>query len=135
MLVSLLALSAATPDIVFKHIKIANAWVHETNGSSAVLNVTIANTDGRADRLVRASTPIAAKVAIWNQLGQQGSGLSIPGRAEFVMREGGDVPRIELMGLTEELRAHATFNLLLVFEQAGKIRIDVAVEKISSLAR
>jgi hypothetical protein len=53
--------------------------------------------------------------------------IRIPGRAEFVI--GGDFPRIELIGLTEILRDHASFNLLLVFEQAGKISIHVVVDR------
>jgi copper(I)-binding protein len=123
---SLFGLSAAASETVWRNIRIANPWVHETSGKSALLHVTIANTEGRADRLLRASTPIAAKVAIWNQQGKEGGGIRIPGRAEFVI--GGDFPRIELVGLTESLRAHASFNLLLVFEQAGKISFDVHVE-------
>ena len=126
IVVCLLALVGAAPETVSRNIKIADPWVHATNGSSAVLHVRIVNTDRRSDRLLRASTPIAAKVAIWNQLGKEDGGFRIPGRAEFVI--GGYLPRIELIGLTEVLRADASFHLLLVFEQAGKISVDVLVE-------
>jgi copper(I)-binding protein len=121
-----LLLLAAAPETVIKNIRIANPRVQETNGPRALLHVTIANIEGKADRLVRASTPVAAKVSIWNQLGKEGLGLTIPGRAEFVI--GSDMPRIELIGLTRSLNAEASFHLLLVFEQAGKISVDVLVE-------
>lgn len=128
--VGLVVLSAAMPETQWKNIKIVNPWVHETDGTRAILHVTIANMAARADRLVRASTPIAARVAIWDQLGNDKSGLTIPGRAEFVIGTiVGYVPRIELIGLTAALRANTSFKLLLVFEQAGKISVDVAVEQ------
>jgi copper(I)-binding protein len=118
------------PETQWKNIKIVNPWVHETDGTRAVLHVTIANMDARADRLVRASTPIAARVAIWDQLGNDKSGLTIPGRAEFVIGMiVGYVPRIELIGLTAALRVNTGFKLLLVFEHAGKISVDVSVEQ------
>jgi hypothetical protein len=79
---------------------------------------------------MRASTPIAAKVTIWNEEAKEGRGLRIP-VAEFVI--GGDFPRIELIGLTESLRAHTSFKLLLVFEKAGKISVDVVVESGSKV--
>jgi copper(I)-binding protein len=80
---------------------------------------------------MRASTPIAAKVTIWNEEAKEGRGLRIPVGAEFVI--GGDFPRIELIGLTESLRAHTSFKLLLVFEKAGKISVDVVVESGSKV--
>ena len=131
MLVGLVGLLAAAPETVRKNIKIANPRVQETTGPRAVLHVTIANIQGRADRLLRASTPVAESVAIWDQLGKQGGGLRIPGRAEFVI--GNELPRIELVGLTKTLSADASFHLLLVFEQAGKISVDVLVETASAI--
>ena len=123
-------LSAAMPEMQWKNIKIVNPLVHETVATRAVLHVTIANMAARADRLVRASTPFAARVAIWDQLGNEKSGLTIPGRAEFVIGTiVGYVPRIELIGLTVALRANSSFKLLLVFEHAGKISVDVTVEQ------
>jgi len=117
--------AAPVPDIVSRNIRITNPWVQETTGSSAVLHVVIANTERRADRLVRASTPLAAKVEIWNQLGKQSGGFSIPGGADFVIGEG--FPRVALTGLSEAFRTQSRFHMLLVFEQAGKITIEVAV--------
>lgn len=122
-----LGLAAAAPETISGNIKIANPWVHQTSDARVVLHMTIANIDRGADRLIRAATPVATKVAIYNQVGKEGRGLMIPGRAEFVI--GDDYPRVELIGLTEALRTGSSFHLLLVFEQAGKIGVNVQVEK------
>jgi copper(I)-binding protein len=133
VVVSLVVLTAAAPETQQKNIRIVSPWVTETSETRAVLHMTIANLAGRTDRLVRAKTPVTAKVAIWDQAGNEGRGLSIPGRAEFVMGTIiGNVPRIELIGLTRALHAHSSFKLMLVFEHAGEIIIDVSVEQATT---
>jgi copper(I)-binding protein len=127
LVVGLIFLMAAMPESVAPSIQIADPWVRETSEPRALLHVRIANTDRRADRLLRASTPIAKEVAIWDEQGKQNGGFRIPGRAEFVI--GGDYPRIELIGLTGALHASASFHLLLVFEQAGKMTVDVTIQQ------
>jgi copper(I)-binding protein len=108
-------------------ITISHPWVQETAVSDAVLHVTIANTGARADHLLRASTSIANKVSIVNQLSHEGGGLLISGRSEMVL--GAGAPRIELVGLKKPLKAPDAFDLLLVFRQAGKVYIVVKVER------
>ncbi len=44
---------ATTRETVHKHIRIAKAWVRETDEWRTALHVTIGNTGDRADRLVR----------------------------------------------------------------------------------
>jgi copper(I)-binding protein len=117
---------AWTQETVHKHIRIAKAWVRETDASRTALHVTIGNTGDRADRLVRVVTSIAKRVVISDQEGREAAGLTIPGSAEFVIGNG--EPRIELVGLKRRLQAHERFTLLLVFDQAGKISVDVQVE-------
>ncbi len=116
-----LALVAPTSRTV---IQIEDAWVHETNGPRAVLNLRITSAGAKGDRLLRVSTGLAETV-IFNQLGQETEELAIPADAVWVM--GADVPRIELIGLTRALKAPETFPLLLVFERTGKVRLEVRV--------
>jgi copper(I)-binding protein len=116
----------APQETVRKHIRIAKAWVRETSEWRTPLHVTIANTGDRADRLVRVATTVAKRVALSDQEGRETAGLTIPGSAEFII--GAGLPRIELVGLKRRLQPHERFHLLLVFEQAGKVRIDVSVE-------
>jgi hypothetical protein len=117
---------ATTRETIHKHIRIAKAWVRETDEWRTALHVTIGNTGDRADRLVRVVTSIAKRVVISDQEGRESAGLTIPGSAEFVIGNGD--PRIELVGLRRRLQAHERFTLLLVFDQAGKISVDVQVE-------
>ena len=126
ILISLLCLLGAAPETASRNIKISEQWVNQTSAPRAELHVLIANTELRADRLLRGSTPVAEKVAIYNQLGKEVGSFTIPGRAEFVI--GADFPRIELIGLRRTLSAPASFRLLLVFEQAGKVSIDVLIK-------
>ena len=75
---------------------------------------------------MRVVTSIAKRVVISDQEGREADGLTIPGSAEFVIGNGD--PRIELVGLKRRLQAHERFTLLLVFDQAGKVSVDVQVE-------
>jgi copper(I)-binding protein len=107
-------------------IHIEDAWVEETNDRRAVLHLKIASTGAIADRLVRGSTELAERVAFFNQLGQASDDILIPADSNWVM--GTDAPRIELIGLTQSLKAPGNFAVLLVFERAGKIGHNVRVE-------
>ena len=106
--------------------------MRETDEWRTALHVTIGNTGDRADRLVRVATSIAKRVVICDQEGREVAGLTIPGSAEFVIGNG--QPRIELVGLKRRLQAHERFILLLVFDQAGKVSVDVQVETDTPMA-
>ena len=118
---------AWSQEVAHKHIRIVKPWVHETNQWRVQLNITIANTGDRADRLLRVATAVAKRVVISDQEGEEGAGLTIPGGAEFIIT--GTIPRIELVGLKKPLQAQERFDLLLVFAQAGKVRVDAIVER------
>jgi copper(I)-binding protein len=122
---SLLLLLASAPETVSRNITIGDPWVHETSEATALLHVTINNIDRRSDRLLRARTSIATKVEIRDQNGHEG-GFAIPGHAEYVI--GDSFPRIALLGLAENFRTQSSFYLLLVFERAGKVKIEVAIK-------
>ena len=117
----------AQQETVRGRLKIMRASIKETSRGQTLLRVTIANAGGKADRLLRASTPVAERVWIFDPLGNEGNGLLIPGSSELVISAGGG-PRIELSGLKRPLRSSDTVNVLLVFRQAGKVVIDVLVE-------
>jgi periplasmic copper chaperone A len=126
VLFGLLVLVASAPETVSRNIRIVDPWVHETREATALLHVTIANIDRRTDRLLRARASIGAKVEIRDQNGHEG-GFAIPGHAEYVIGDG--FPRIVLLGIAETLRAQSSFDLLLVFERAGKVTIQVPINK------
>jgi copper(I)-binding protein len=107
-------------------IQIVDAWVQETTARQAVLHLMIGSNGVSSDRLVRISTELAKRVMIFNQLGEASKDLVIPADSNWVM--GTDVPRIELVELTQSLKAPATFPILFVFERAGKLYSQVRVE-------
>jgi copper(I)-binding protein len=109
------------------HVVIMDAWIIETSGQRAVLNVRIANTGRYADRLTRVSTRLAEKVTIVDQGGREARSLPIVADSEWLLGSG--APRIELVGLTESLTAGGHLHFLFVFETAGKIDVDVVVKK------
>ncbi len=67
----------------------------------------------------------AEQVLIFDPVGNEGNGLLVPGSSELVIS--GGAPRIELSGLRTPLRPADTVNVLLVFQQAGKVVFNAVV--------
>ena len=109
-----------------KTLNIVHPFVFETEQSEAALHVRIKNTGNAAERLLRAST-LATKVSIVDDAGQGAGGLVIPGRGELSLKSAS--PRIVLSGLAKPLRAYDSFNLTLVFEKTGPVKVEVTVEE------
>lgn len=113
-------------------IQIEDAWVEETNEWRAVLHLKIVSTGRVADRVVRASTLFAKRVAFVDQFGQLSNELVIPADSHWVLGNG--TPRVELIGLKQPITSASRFAVLLVFNTAGKIWHDVRVEAASPVA-
>jgi periplasmic copper chaperone A len=124
--------SATAHETKHNNLTIIHPWVHETEAPDAILHVKIKNTGGGGERLVRASSPLAAKVAVLDPDGKKTRGLSIAGRGEFSVQKGG--AQIVLSGITKPLRAYDTFDVTLVFEKAGAIKVQVTVEEAAQPA-
>jgi copper(I)-binding protein len=122
--------SASAHEIKLKALKIIHPWVHETEGQQAALHVKINNTGAANDRLLRATSPLAGKVAILDADGKETKGLAIAGRGEVAIQSGG--PQIVLRGLKKPLRAYDSFDLILVFEKAGTVKLEVLVEEAAA---
>ncbi len=115
----------AQQDAVQGRLRIAHAGVKMLGAGRALLTLTITNTGGKTDRLLRASTRVAEQVLIFDPVGNEGNGLLVPGSSELVIS--GGAPRIELSGLRTPLRPADTVNVLLVFQQAGKVVFNAVV--------
>ena len=115
----------AAQETVQGSIKVVHPWVYETTQHQSTLHLTITNTGARTDHLIRAATPIAAIATISDLQRTVTEHLTIPGRAELAF--GKSPPSIELFWLTQPLKANERFSLLLVFDRAGKVKIDVEV--------
>jgi periplasmic copper chaperone A len=127
-LAAMLATGAATAhEIKHKSIKIVHPWVFETEGPRAVLRATLKNSGEAAERLLRGSTPLADKVSIVDAKGKPLSGVTIPPRGELALKSDG--MQIVLSGLKKPLRAYDSFDVMLVFEKAGPVTVEVLVEE------
>jgi len=69
-------------------IQIEDAWVEETNEWRAVLHLKIVSTGRVADRVIRASTLFAKRVAFVDQFGQLSKELVIPADSHWVLGTG-----------------------------------------------
>jgi len=118
---------AAAHELTHKTIKIVHPWVPETQDGEVAVRLTLKNTGAKAERLLGAATPIAARVAIIDGGGKESRGLPIPARGQLLLAADG--PHILLSGLKKPLRAYDDFELTFAFEKAGAVKVDVIVEE------
>ena len=93
------------------------------------------NTGNAADRLLRATTPVAARVELHSMaVDAQGvmrmreiDGIALAPRAKIRMRPGNGM-HLMLVGLKEPLKDGARFPMTLEFERAGKVEVTVNVQ-------
>jgi len=96
--------------------------------------LTIHNRGSEPDRLVAVSGKVAEQIELHTTLIEDGvakmreveAGFEIPPGGMLHLKQGGN--HIMLIGVTEPMVEGTSFPLTLVFEKAGEIRIDVAVE-------
>jgi len=104
-----------------------------TSNGAAYL-ASLENTGAAADRLVRASTPMASRVEIHTMnVDAQGvmrmreiDGIALAPKAKVQMKPGMGL-HLMLIGLKEPLKEDATFPMTLEFERAGKVEVKVIV--------
>jgi copper(I)-binding protein len=104
-----------------------------TTGAAYV--ATLENTGAAADKLLRASTPVAARVEIHTMsVDAQGvmrmreiDGIALAPKAKVQMRPGMGM-HLMLIGLKEPLKEGATFPMTLQFERAGTVEVKVVVQ-------
>jgi copper(I)-binding protein len=131
---AVLATGAATAhEIKHKTIRIVHPWVLETEGQQAALRATLKNSGDRAERLLRGSTALASKVSIVDVKGKELSGVTIPPHGELALKSDG--MRIVLNDLKKPLRAYDSFDVVLVFERAGPVTVEVLVEEATETGK
>jgi hypothetical protein len=93
------------------------------------------NTGNAADRLLRATTPVAARVELHSMaVDAQGvmrmreiDGIALAPHAKIRMRPGMGM-HLMLVGLKEPLKDGARFPMTLEFERAGKVEVTINVQ-------
>lgn len=116
------------------HVSVEKAWAHASIGAAeaGAVYLTVVNDDGEIDRLVGADTPLADQVTLQAPDILDGVAIMRPLEAievapgtPTVLRPGG--LHIMLRGLRRPLRADEAFPLLVIFEHAGVVEVQVEV--------
>lgn len=118
-------------------LEIADAWARDTIGGTETAAVYMTITSPTADRLIGASTPIAANTDLMNMHGDSSSmamvyvdAIDIPANTPVSLDPTGF--HVWLANLNEPLRAGQSFPLTLRFEQAGEREITVSIIEASA---
>jgi copper(I)-binding protein len=123
---------ASIGDIAIGHPYATPSLPGTSNGAAYL--ASIENKGAVADRLVRASTPAAARVELHTMaVDAQGvmrmrevDGIAIAPKAKVQMKPGSGL-HLMLVGLKEPLKEDASFPMTLEFERAGKVEVKVIV--------
>jgi copper(I)-binding protein len=130
----------ATVAVGLQPITVAQPSTVATAPGQAVAGgfMTVINTTGTEDRLLRASSPVAKEVQIHNTTMDEGvmrmrpmaDGVAIPagGRVEFKPR----ALHLMFMGLQAPIAAGTTVPVTLEFERAGKVGATFRVEAVAA---
>ncbi|MEO8311747.1 MAG: copper chaperone PCu(A)C [Caldimonas sp.] len=121
-------------DIAIGHPYATPSLAGTSNGAAYL--ASIENKGSVADRLVRASTPAAARVEIHTMaVDAQGvmrmreiDGIALAPKAKVQMKPGTGL-HLMLIDLKEPLKQDATFPMTLEFERAGKVEVKVIVSQ------
>ncbi|WP_439540633.1 copper chaperone PCu(A)C [Sphingomonas sp.] len=137
--VALAVASAAAHDFTIGKLSIAHPWTRQTapgqaNGGGFMV---ISNGGKRADRLISARSPAAAKVEIHTMSMDGGimrmrpvpAGLPVPAGGKLELKPGGY--HIMLIGLKAPLKRGALVPLTLRFEHAGSKTVQLKVEAVT----
>jgi hypothetical protein len=125
--------SAGIGDIEITHPFATPSLPGTTNG--AAYFSTLENTGARPDKLVRAATPVAARVELHTMsVDAQGvmrmrevEAIALAPKASISMRPGTGF-HLMLIGLKQPLKEGETFPMSLQFEHAGPVEVKVVVQ-------
>ena len=132
--------SAVAHDYKLGALEIADPWARATPPSAPAGGgfLKITNTGSAPDRLVSVSSPAADLVQV-HEMKMDGNvmrmravenGLEIPAGGSVMLAPGGF--HLMMMGLKAPLKQGASVPVTLVFEKAGKIDVDLAVEAMGA---
>ena len=124
----LLAAPVQAHEVKQKNLQIVHPWAHESTdktATSADVYMIIRNLGKTPDRLVSAATQRAGRVELVAVMPD--AFLVVAGKEAALNQASGFV---RLLGLKKPLYMHDNFPLTLVFEKAGRIKVDVHIEEV-----
>ena len=121
-------------------LAIQHPWSRETAVGQAVGGgyMKIANKGAVEDRLLSATTPVAAEVQLHTmsmdggvmRMRQVQGGIAIPAKGTLELKPGSY--HVMFMGLKRPLKQGARFPVTLRFQRAGKVTVQFAVQPVTS---
>lgn len=136
---ALIAASAFAHDYQLKSLQIDHPFARATPPAAMAAGafLTIKNTGTQADRLIRATSPVAGVVEL-HEMAMDGNvmrmrpiaGIEVPAGAQVALKPGGY--HVMLMELKGPLVEGKQVPLTLVFEKSGTIEVQVKVESMGS---
>jgi periplasmic copper chaperone A len=121
-------------------LSIQHPWSRETAVGQAVGGgfLTIANSGSREERLLSGTTPVAAEVQLHTmtmdggvmRMRQVTDGIAIPAKGSVELKPGGY--HIMFMGLKRQLRQGERVPVTLLFQRAGSVTVQFAVQPVGS---
>jgi periplasmic copper chaperone A len=123
-------------------VAIENAWSRATPPGSkvGVGYLTIRNKAAAADRLLGASSPAAARVEthVTEKQGEvmrmrEVKGYDVPAKGGFELKPGG--PHLMLVDLKQPLKEGDRVQLVLRFQNAGEVKVDLEVRGLGAPAK
>ncbi|MBT3360279.1 MAG: copper chaperone PCu(A)C [Rhodospirillales bacterium] len=118
-------------------IVIANPWARASASKmmkAGAAFMALTNNGAQADRIIEAQSTIAKKTELHTHLMEKGvmkmrqvEAIDVPAGKTVALKPGG--LHVMFMGLKGPLKVGASFSLTLVFEKAGKIKIEVPIMK------
>ena len=136
---AVLAPQAAAEDIRLGDLTIRQPWARASAGpaKAGAAYLAIFNEGAAADRLIAAETPAARRAELHSHQMDQGVMKMRPVEAVEIA-PGGSVElkpggfHVMLMGLAAPLKQGESFSLVLTFERAGRIEVDVRVGSVGA---
>lgn len=117
-------------------LHVGHPWARASAGAAptGAAYLTIENRGAVADRLLAVETQASRRAELHTHLEENGvmkmreveGGIELPAGATVALAPGG--LHVMLMGLAAPLEEGARFPLTLVFEKAGRLEVEIAVE-------
>lgn len=132
--------SAQAHDYKLGELSIEHPWARATIGQTrnGAAYLVVNNAGEAADTLVAVETDAAARAELHNHTMEDGvmkmrqvEGIAVEPGSPAVLKPGG--LHIMLFDLKAPLKEGARFPMTLVFEAAGKVEVEVAVEGIAEM--
>ncbi|PPR63948.1 MAG: hypothetical protein CFH10_00378 [Alphaproteobacteria bacterium MarineAlpha4_Bin2] len=119
-------------------LTVKDAWSRATLARNGAAYMTIFNHGSIADRLIAAESPVAKNVELHSHKSSDGvmrmrriPAVEVHPGKSAVLEPGGS--HLMLMGLARSLKEGEVFPITLAFEKAGKVMVDIAVQKVGAV--